>query len=137
MLNQQQQSQLLSLLDQANEHPEYKGYNLVKGDHYDAARIAIADDCGNIVGFLTPTFQKGYWRAGAIFVSPEQRGKGYATKAIIKFFHGNLTKRPARVWIAEYNTPSQKAFIKAGFLKGERYNAGDDILQIGHYYYLE
>lgn len=135
MLTTTQKQNLDMLVDLADSHPEYKGYGLVKGPMFDAARIPILDK-GNVVGFLTPRFVKGYWRAGAIFVAPEHRGKGFATKAIKDFFEGNPNKRPARVWIADYNLASQKAFLNAGFNKQERYNAGESILEKGHYYYL-
>lgn len=136
MLTQTQQQDLDMLVDMAEDHPEYKGFGLVKGSSFDLARVPILDDNGNVVGFLTPRLHNGYWRAGAIFIAPEQRGKGFATRAIKEFFGGNPNKRPARVWIADYNLASQKAFLKAGFHKMERYDAGEGILEKGHYYYL-
>lgn len=135
VLTPTQTAQLQTLLDLADDHPEYKGYGLVKGHAYDAARIPILDG-QDIVGFFTPRFDRGYWRAGAIFVSPNNRGKGHATGAIKQYFGGNPNKRPARVWIATYNTPSQNAFAKAGFVKGDYYEAGNKPLEQGHYYYL-
>ena len=127
---------LQGYINAADEHPEFAGYNLVKGAEKDAIRLAILDDFGKVVGFMTPRFDRGYWRTGAIYTDPSVRGKGFAMKAIIEFF-SNPFYRPARVWIADINTQSQRAFTGAGFIKGERRNLSDNPADMGHDYYLE
>lgn len=125
---------LNSLLNDADRHPEFAGLNLVKGPEKDAARFVILDDSGNPVGFMTPRFDRGYWRAGAIYVDPSARGKGYARKAISEFFN-DPSHLPARVWIADINKESQRAFIAAGFREGERRDLSELPEDKGSHYY--
>ena len=127
---------LQKYVDAADNHPEFAGYNLVKGADKDSARFAILDNTGRVVGFMTPRFDRGYWRTGAIYTDPRVRGQGHARKAIIEFF-SDPAHRPARVWIASMNKESQKAFTGAGFVKGERKDLSSDPHDIGHNYYLE
>jgi RimJ/RimL family protein N-acetyltransferase len=131
-LNDSQLQQLHQLVDQADEHPEYKGLNLVKGN--DKYRLAIVNN-QKVVGFLTPRKDFNYWRTGAIFVDSEYRRNGYAQKAIQKFFQ-NPNYRPAKAWISNNNLSSQKAFTKAGFKIGNRRDLSDNDNDKGHDYYL-
>jgi hypothetical protein len=134
-LNDEQKNQLNKLLDGADAHPEFAGYNLVKGEDKDEARLVIINN-DNVVGFLTPRFDRGFWRAGAIFIGDDFRGKGFARKAISHYF-SDSSKRPARVWIADDNKDSQNAFISAGFEKGERRDIGPLDSDRGCNYYLK
>jgi GNAT superfamily N-acetyltransferase len=129
-------ARLLKYVDAADRHPEFAGYDLVKGPERDSARLAITDDSGVVVGFMTPRFDRGFWRTGAIYTDPAARGKGYARRAIIDFFKGPA-HRPARVWIAENNEESQRAFTRAGFVRGERRDLGPSPSDKGHDYYLD
>lgn len=135
-LDDQGLDRLNQLLDDADSHPEFAGLNLVKGPEKDAARFVILDDSGNPVGFMTPRFDRGYWRAGAIYVDPSARGKGYARKAISEFFD-DPSHLPARVWIADINKESQKAFIAAGFWQGERRDLSALPEDKGRHYYKD
>jgi GNAT superfamily N-acetyltransferase len=130
-----EKERLLKYIDAADQHPEFSGYNLVKGVDRDKRRLAITDDDGRVVGFMTPHKDRGYWRTGAIYTDPNARGKGYARKAIIEFF-SNPKHRPARVWIADINRQSQRAFTGAGFVKGDRRDIGEHPDEKGHDYYL-
>jgi hypothetical protein len=131
-----QYSELLaSLLDSADSHPEFSGYNLVKGSERDSARLIIADERGVPVGFMTPRFEDGFWRTGAIYTEPRSRGKGYAKKAIIEFF-SDPSHRPARVWISDNNQESIMAFTRAGFVQGDRKDWSDSPADKGSYYEL-
>ena len=134
-LNDEQRKKLSHLLDDADQHPEFSGYDLVKGQDRDANRLVVLDDAGVVVGFLTPRFDKGFWRAGAIYADPSMRGKGHMRRAIIEFF-SDTQHRPARVWIADGNRESQRAFIGAGFEKGARRDVGETATDKGHDYYL-
>ncbi len=133
-LDEGQKDQLRDLVDDADVHPEFSGYGLVKGEEKDRARLAIISEEG-VVGFLTPRFDRGFWRTGAIFVGDQFRGKSFAKKAIATYF-SDPSKRPARVWIADYNKSSQGAFISAGFERGERRDIGQAEDEKGSNYYL-
>jgi len=126
---------IASLLDAADSHPEFKGYDLVKGPERDVARLIITDEMGTPVGFMTPRFDRGFWRTGAIYTHPDVRGKGYARKAIIEFF-SDPSHRPARVWIADMNPESIRAFTGAGFIQGERHDLSQSPADKGKYYEL-
>ena len=127
---------LLTYVDAADQHPEFAGYDLVKGPERDSARLAITDDSGVVVGFMTPRFDRGFWRTGAIYTDPAVRGKGFARRAIIDFF-SDPAHRPARVWIADINRESQRAFTGAGFVRGDRRDLGPSPSDRGHDYYLD
>ena len=135
-LDSRQAQHLKIYIDDADNHPEFKGYDLVKGPERDSSRLAILDDLGNVVGFMTPRLDRGYWRTGAIYVDPGLRGKGFAKKAIIEFF-SNPNHRPAKVWIAEQNKESQRAFQGAGFVRGNRRDLSPAPEDRGHDYFLE
>ena len=134
-LNDQQLDRLSQLLDDADLHPEFSGYDLVKGSEKDQLRLVILNN-KEVVGFMTPRFDRGYWRTGAIYADPAMRGGGHMRKAIIEFF-SNPDHRPARVWIGEDNLGSQRAFLGAGFERGGRRDVGDGPGDRGHDYYLE
>jgi len=127
---------LLTYVDAADQHPEFAGYDLVKGPERDSTRLAITDDAGVVVGFMTPRFDRGFWRTGAIYTNPADRGKGFARRAIIDFF-SDPAHRPARVWIADVNRQSQRAFTGAGFVKGAPRDIGPSPSDKGHDYYLD
>ena len=44
---------------------------------------------------------------------------------MLKQFFNDPTHLPARVWIADYNESSQKAFSNAGFKKSKERNLSD------------
>ena len=124
-LSPEQLEDLNSLLDDANNHSEFAGGNYVKGSDKDQQRIVALVD-NSVVGFMTPRYQpeSGYWRSGAIYVDPIHQGKGYASIMLKQFFN-DPTHLPARVWIADYNKSSQKAFSNAGFKKSKERNLSD------------
>jgi len=126
---------LLEYIDAADQHPEFAGANLVKGKERDERRLAITNNDGCVIGFMTPQKNLDYWRAGAIYIDPSARGKGFARKAIIEFF-SNPEHRPARVWISDINKQSQRAFIGAGFIRGDRQDIGEHESEKGCHYYL-
>ena len=124
-LNVNQKQTLEKLLDNADSHSEFSGGNYVKGEDKDQQRIIALED-GEVVGFMTPRFQpeSGFWRSGAIYITPQHQGKGYASIMLKQFFN-DPTHLPARVWIADYNKSSQKAFSNAGFKKSKERNLSD------------
>ena len=130
-----EEERLSEYIDAADQHPEFEGANLVKGEERDKRRLVITDNDGRVVGFMTPHKDGDYWRTGAIYTDPSTRGKGFARRAIIKFF-SDPNHRPARVWIADINRQSQRAFTGAGFVRGKRRDIGDQEDEKGHDYYL-
>ena len=132
-LDEENWLRLKDYLDAADDHPEFRGYDLVKGEDRDALRLAILDDEGKVIGFMTPRLDDGYWRTGAIYTDPKVRGSGYALRAIKEFF-SDLSHLPARVWISDENKKSQNAFIGAGFKMGEKRDMSDNPEDKGHYY---
>jgi GNAT superfamily N-acetyltransferase len=135
-LDQEGQRRLDGYLDDADKHPEFSGFDLVKGEDRDALRLAILDEEGTVVGFMTPRHERGFWRTGAIYVDPLVQGRGYARRAIDEFFR-DASHRPARVWISDRNQSSQRAFTRAGFVQGERHDVGDGPDDRGSNYYLK
>ena len=99
-----------AILYEGDEDPEITGY-VSPGDNL--FRVPIKDG-EKIVGFFTPKKDGEEWRVGAIFVSPEYRGKGLAPKSLEQFFVGD--KLPAYARIGIDNVVSQNAFAKAGFI---------------------
>ena len=135
-LDEDNKERLKQYIDAADEDPEFAGLDLVKGSERDNNRLAILDDEGIVVGFMTPRFDdRGYWRTGAIYIYPEGRGKGYAQRAIKEFFRDG-SHQPARVWISDNNNSSQRAFVGAGFKKGSPRAVGPGPDDQGHDYYL-
>ena len=125
-LSSEENEKLLEMLDAADNHPEFKGFDLVKGETYDDRRLIIMGD-GEVVGFMTPRKEGDYWRTGAIYIIPSERGKGYGSAAIRTFFKD----KSGKIWIADKNEESKRAFQASGFEKDEpKQFDGDD----GHYY---
>lgn len=134
-LDEKNKERLEKYINDADVHPEFAGFDLVKGSERDNIRLAILDDEGIVVGFMTPRHDRGYWRTGAIYTDPEVRGKGYAKRAIEEFFKDG-SHQPARVWISDNNKRSQRAFVGAGFKKGSPHAVGAGPDDQGHDYYL-
>lgn len=135
-LTEEQQEKLESLLDDADAHEEFSGYDLVKGSEYDERRIAfLLED--EVVGFMTPRKEDRFggdrWRTGAIFVDPKFRGKRIAPAAMKQFFKD----KKGYAWISKENTSSQNAFRLAGFTQGEERNVGDSPLDQGYNWYKD
>jgi len=96
------------LLRKADEDPDISGYVYPDEDRY---RHPILSEEGAVVGFMTPRQEKGKWRTGAIYVDPEHRNKGYASRAITDFF----ADKAGMAYIDDDNAASKQAFHKAGF----------------------
>jgi len=96
------------ILTLADKDPEISGFVYPEEDR-ERAGIYFNNE---LVGFMTPRMESGLWRVGAIYISPDYRGKGIGSKAIIKFFED---KDASQVPIGVNNAPAQKAFTKAGF----------------------
>ena len=96
------------LLLEADQDKEVSGYVYPDQDRY---RVPITSEEGNIVGFMTPRQENGRWRTGAIYVDPEHRNKGYASRAITDFF----ADKAGMAYIDDGNEASKQAFRKAGF----------------------
>ena len=97
------------LLALADNDPEIGGFVYPQEDRQ---RAGIYLD-GELVGFMTPREEDGGWRAGAIYIRPDSRGKGIGSLAIDKFFED---KSASPVPIGLNNLASQKAFAQAGFV---------------------
>lgn len=98
------------ILDKANIDPVLSGYI---NKTIQRVGIYFGD---RVVGFYSPVEEeyksRMYWRTGNIYILPEYRGKGLATKTILDFFSD---KHYGLAHIAKTNLSSLKAFIKAGF----------------------
>jgi len=98
------------LLQLGDEDPEIGGFVYPEEDRQRAG-IYLDDE---LVGFMTPRKEPdGRWRAGAIYLDPESRGKGIGSEAIANFF---VDKDASPLPIGVDNIASQKAFTKAGFI---------------------
>ena len=97
------------LLALADNDPEIGGFVYPQEDRQ---RAGIYLD-NELVGFMTPREEDGGWRAGAIYIRPDSRGKGIGSLAIDKFFED---KSASPVPIGLNNLASQKAFAQAGFV---------------------
>ena len=86
--------------------------------------VPIVED-GVMVGMLNP---RERWlenagkkvrehRVGDIYISPEHRGKGYASKAIREYF---ADKKSGSAVILDSNADSRRAFERAGFSRTDR-----------------
>lgn len=98
------------IIDKANTDPVLSGYLNTK-----QMRVGIYYQT-QLVGFYSP-YQymynnQSYWRTGNIYILPDYRGKGLATKTILDFYSDKLY---GLAHIAETNLSSIKAFTKAGF----------------------
>lgn len=102
-------SKMRELLLRADSDPLLAGY--VYPDDESKARLPIYYGA-NLVGFATPRQDNdGVWRMGAIFVLPENRGRGLARNAIASF----MICRRGRAFIEHDNIASQRAYEAAGF----------------------
>jgi len=98
-----------ALLLEADADPMIAGY--VKPEVADVERRWIYTGDGQLAGFFTPRKSNGALRTGAIYVKPEFRGQGLASKAIADY----VGDSPARAFIETGNAASRKAFARAGF----------------------
>lgn len=100
------------ILDKANEDPILSGYI-----NKTIQRVGIYFE-DRIVGFYSPVEEeykgKLYWRTGNIYILPEYRNKGIASKTIMEFFSD---KPFGMAHVAENNLSSLRAFEKNGFTK--------------------
>tara|TARA_Y100000034_G_scaffold136958_1_gene217589 strand:+ start:1821 stop:3620 length:1800 start_codon:yes stop_codon:yes gene_type:complete len=113
------------LLLEANQDPFLRGY--VHPRSKERVRAPIIHE-GEIVGFYSPRVNEGTGRhrVGAIYVKPEHRGKGLASRAISDY----AGDRPANAFVGADNEASRRAFLAAGFVEGEY-----DSRQDGHWFY--
>lgn len=96
------------LLEQAENDPRLSGVVLSRKGQQKSITLN-----GEVIGFLTPRKERdGSWRTGAIYIVPDHRSKGYASRVITMFFSD---KEKGYALIEEDNYSSQKAFSKAGF----------------------
>ncbi len=110
---QKQASVGRDLLIEADKDPGIAGF--VRPDS-GAERVAFTHK-GKAVGFMTPRLDPdGYHRVGAVYVSPEHRGKGIASRNIARYMQGKKSK----VWIDDDNVATARAHAKAGYKKGRR-----------------
>lgn len=68
----------------------------------------------------------GYIKIRSIFITPEHRGKGYASKAVEKA----IGDSPAYTFISDYNKSSKKMFSKIGFNFSKMRNIGGENLEM-------
>lgn len=87
----------------------------------------LFEDGGKAVGFAIPRKDPdGYWRTGPIYVQPQSRGKGVASRFIQSFFHD----KKGRSWIDPKNHASIHAFKLTGFTRtGKTVKDGSGILE--------
>lgn len=88
-----------------------------------------------VVGFISPKRQmfhgSTHWRAGALYVTPQQQGKGIMSRVLHDFF---TTHSPGLTWIDDSNRASISVFRKLGFIMDKARNGKDG--EPGHWYYL-
>ena len=102
-----------SLLLEADKDPGIAGF--VRPDST-VARVPFKHR-GKVVGFMTPRVDPdGYHRVGAVYVKPEYRNRGIASRNISKYMRGKKSK----VWIEDNNLATARAHMKAGYKKGRR-----------------
>lgn len=97
------------MLGQAENDPRLSGVVLSKPGQ----QVSISVD-DTLVGFMTSRQDKSFWRTGAIYISPNHRGHGYAALAIEQFF---ADKNKGIALIETDNYQSQATFKKCGFTK--------------------
>ena len=100
------------LLLDANKDKDIEGYVY---PNKKVNRVAIHKD-NEVVGFFTPREENGYHRVGALYVRPEYRGQGLASKAIGDY----MADKKSKVLIEDTNIASIKAHLKAGYVKGNK-----------------
>lgn len=72
---------------------------------------------GEVVGAWHPRLAgAGWFRVGPIWIHPDHRGRGIASRAIAEVTAG----RRSRAWIEEDNEGSKRAFAAAGFVRRYR-----------------
>ncbi len=104
-------SEIQALLIEADRSEELTGF--VYPDDSSRKRIAIKEEEA-IVGFFTPRQDPDkVWRMGAIYITPDFRGKGLGSRAIQCF----MADKDGRAFIEYSNFASKKAYEKAGFKK--------------------
>lgn len=81
---------------------------------YGLKRVGIYHE-GKLVGFYGPRKDRGYWRTGSIYILPNYRGLGLASKAVNDFF--SKVEGKGLAYIEPHNISSMKAYEKAGFKK--------------------
>lgn len=100
-----------SVLDQVKLNKYLKQFD----SNSKAYRIPILYE-NIVVGFYSPhetTYNnKKYWRSGVIFILPNYRSKGLASKTLRQFFSD---KQYAVSLIDKTNIPSQRLFESLGF----------------------
>ena len=107
------------LLERAENDPRLTGVVLSRKGQQKSITLN-----GEVIGFLTPRKERdGSWRTGAIYVVPEHRSKGYASRVITVFFSD---KEKGYALIEEDNYSSQRAFAKAGFIESGKYTDKSD-----------
>jgi len=100
---------LKELLVQADQEATLSGYVYPSDDTRKRIPIWFQNQ---IVGFATPRQDPDkVWRMGAIYVTPEYRGKGLAREAIRGFMNG----LSGRAFTEDGNLPTRRAFFSAGF----------------------
>ncbi len=79
-------------------------------------RMVIVHEDGNVAGFYSPysTNVKGttHWRAGALYLMQNYRGRGIMESVLKEFFD---THTPGISWIDDKNAKSIALFKKLGF----------------------
>lgn len=132
-LNDKQKKYLEKLINLADKTEELKSVKLT-APNFEKRKIAIMQS-DKVVGFLTPIKEWGFWNTDSIFIDPELQGQGIGKKAIMQFFH-HTNHKPGKVWIANFNKASQKAFQACGFVKEEMYNRSENPNEQGYLYVL-
>lgn len=82
---------------------------------------------GKAVGFAIPRRDSdGRYRTGAIYITPNERKKGYAKQYLILYFQN----KAGRAYIEPSNTASQSLFASVGFTKsGKTLKADNDLFE--------
>lgn len=76
------------------------------------------------VGFAIPRRDSdGRYRTGPIYISPDQRKKGYAKQYVSLYFKD----KPGRAYIDPTNIASQRLFASVGFVKSGKVIKSDGI----------
>jgi L-amino acid N-acyltransferase YncA len=82
--------------------------------------VVILSEKDQPIGFYTPKKQefngKDYWRAGALFLSAKERGKGIMHNTLMEFFDAH---KPGLAWIDDANKKSIALFKSLDFDEGE------------------
>jgi hypothetical protein len=77
----------------------------------DAHREPISDpESGKVVGFVTPHEGGRGFRLGPIYVLPEHRGRGHATRAVLQYRDRGLVH-----YVPDSSPESDRMHLAAGF----------------------